>query len=145
MPKLPKLPIPLPPELEAAASAVLEENAKAPAPPEQPASDAVEVGPLRFRRPTLGDLETLRLLQSPWLARIQGGGDDAACREDLLALMDVVFLWTRPPAVGRELARKGAGVFHSAASEALLDAPLAVGEDLMGAVNTMLAREFGGG
>ena len=142
MPKLPKLPIPLPPDLEAAASAVLEENAKAPAPPEQPASDAVEVGPLRFRRPTLGDLETLRLLQSPWLARIQGGEQDG--EPDLLALMDVVFLWTHPPEVGSSLARKGSGQLRMAARDALLDAPLAVAVDLRAAVETILAREFGG-
>ena len=73
------------------------------------------------------------------------GGDDAACREDLLALMDVVFLWTHPPEVSRALLRKGSGCLRMAASEALLDAPLAVASELLGAVNTMLAREFGGG
>ena len=139
---MPKVPIPLPPELEAAASAVLDENAKAPAPAPEPDAriEPVRVGPLTFREPTFGDVEALRLLGSPYYARFVSSAESV--EPDLGALLDVVFLWTRPALEGLALAVKGAAEFRRASSSAvdLVDAPITVSRALNAAVEAIIRR-----
>jgi hypothetical protein len=132
---MPKVPIPLPPELE--------ENAKAPAPEPEAGIQPVRVGPLTFRAPTFGDLETLRLIGSPYYRQLVGPGAVEDFRPDLGALMDVAFLWSRPARECLALASRGADAFRAASSRVLVDAPLAVGGELEAAVSEVLARGLG--
>lgn len=143
----------LPPELMAAAVAELKAQAEAPPSlPMSPVSDEgasaepVRVGPLTFRAPVLGDVETLRLLGSPYHQRFlpsdAGAGLPAAPAADLGALVDAVFLWTMPPRDCLVLAGRGAAAFRhvSSLSAHLVDAPLGVVRVLLVAVDEVIAR-----
>ena len=141
---MPKVPIPLPPELEAAASAVLDENAKPQAPEQDARIEPVRVGPLTFRAPTFGDVEALRLLGSPYYARFVSSAESV--EPDLGALLDVLFLWTRPAREGLALAVKGADTFRRASSSAvdLVDAPITVSRSLHAAVESIIRSALHG-